>query len=143
MNQTFSNRTMWQSFVCALVATFTLAVHKAARGYAFRAYVDLVHGSLPDWKARSVSGLIRSGLALLRDTSLHRHWHFWGKSVTWIYAATLIWPRVSTVHLSSVLICRSPPSDESISRSMVWRKLSRWLPSALSLDISTGSCALT
>ncbi|RXK39132.1 chloride channel, other eukaryote [Tremella mesenterica] len=25
MNQTFSNRTMWQSFVCALVATFTLA----------------------------------------------------------------------------------------------------------------------
>jgi len=26
MNQTFSNRTMWQSFVCALVATFTLAV---------------------------------------------------------------------------------------------------------------------
>jgi hypothetical protein len=26
MNQVFSNRTMWQSFVCALVATFTLAV---------------------------------------------------------------------------------------------------------------------
>ncbi|OCF36089.1 chloride channel, other eukaryote [Kwoniella heveanensis BCC8398] len=25
MNQTFSNRTMWRSFVCALVATFTLA----------------------------------------------------------------------------------------------------------------------
>ena len=28
MNQTFSNRTMWQSFVCALVATFTLAVRE-------------------------------------------------------------------------------------------------------------------
>ena len=26
MNQTFSVKTMWQSFVCALVATFTLAV---------------------------------------------------------------------------------------------------------------------
>ena len=26
MNQNFSTRTMWQSFVCALVATFTLAV---------------------------------------------------------------------------------------------------------------------
>lgn len=26
MNQGFSTRTMWQSFVCALVATFTLAV---------------------------------------------------------------------------------------------------------------------
>ena len=26
MNQTFSARTMWRSFVCALVATFTLAV---------------------------------------------------------------------------------------------------------------------
>lgn len=26
MNQTFANKTMWRSFVCALVATFTLSV---------------------------------------------------------------------------------------------------------------------
>jgi chloride channel 3/4/5 len=26
MNQAYSTRTMWRSFVCALVATFTLAV---------------------------------------------------------------------------------------------------------------------
>jgi chloride channel 3/4/5 len=34
MNQAFSTRTMWQSFVCALVATFTLAVSEHPRLHA-------------------------------------------------------------------------------------------------------------
>jgi H+/Cl- antiporter ClcA len=63
MNQTFSTRTMWQSFVCALVATFTLAVGPfiPCEGYPNVA----VDGSIQDRQARLVPGVLRSRLALL------------------------------------------------------------------------------
>jgi H+/Cl- antiporter ClcA len=60
MNQTFSTRTMWQSFVCALVATFTLAVRTIVLvPKTLRLTLSLVDGSLPHWEARPVPGLLR------------------------------------------------------------------------------------
>lgn len=58
MNQTFSNRTMWQSFVCALVATFTLAVSYATHPPAGRSLTLAVDGPVPHRQARLVPGLV-------------------------------------------------------------------------------------
>lgn len=73
MNQTFSTRTMWQSFVCALVATFTLAVSDGPLCEPVQAD-DSVYGPLSYRQTRLVPGIIRSGLALLRDSCLHPNW---------------------------------------------------------------------
>lgn len=41
MNQGFSTRTMWQSFVCALVATFTLAVSSIETNQVTKSSADV------------------------------------------------------------------------------------------------------
>lgn len=63
MNQTFSNRTMWQSFVCALVATFTLAVCFRFSSW-FRAH-----------KTQYMDPF-RTGKLVLFQVSYDRDWHY-------------------------------------------------------------------
>lgn len=74
MNQGFSTRTMWQSFVCALVATFTLAVSWHPAAVACVSVIELidltVYGPFQDRQTRPLYCIIRPGLALLRDTSV-------------------------------------------------------------------------
>lgn len=130
MNQTFSTRTMWRSFVCALVATFTLAVRVEPWRISVRADSS-VDGPVPDWQTRALPGLVRQGLALLRTTRFHPHWHFWRKH----HLPATRPERESDSHRgctglwSSNSTCKSPPSDARTSLRMAWQKPSLSPPS--------------
>jgi chloride channel 3/4/5 len=63
MNQKFSTRTMWLSFVCALVATFTLAVSIAVN-----------QASCAD-KQQSMDPY-RTGKLVLFQVTYDRDWHY-------------------------------------------------------------------
>jgi chloride channel 3/4/5 len=62
MNQTFSARTMWHSFICALVATFTLAV-----------CLSFVRRIIADQKSMDP---FRTGKLVLFQVSYDRDWHY-------------------------------------------------------------------
>jgi hypothetical protein len=96
MNQTFSARTMWHSFICALVATFTLAVRPSVPPSLVECELIPVHGSFPYRKAGLVSSLLRSRLALLRATRFRPDWDLWCMSPSHICANLM--KRVYTEH---------------------------------------------
>lgn len=65
MNQTFSTRTMWHSFVCALVATFTLAVRATG-----------IQLDVPELTRVQSMDPFRTGKLVLFQVSYDRDWHY-------------------------------------------------------------------
>jgi chloride channel 3/4/5 len=64
MTSNFSIKTMWRSFVCALVATFTLSVRYSRLGF----YHSLI--------AYQAMNPYRSGKLVLFQVTYDRDWHF-------------------------------------------------------------------
>jgi len=66
MSHAFSIKTMWRSFFCALMATFTLSV------CLYHRFVDAGR-LLTDWKAMNP---FRTGKLVLFQVTYDRDWHF-------------------------------------------------------------------
>jgi len=78
MSNSFSIKTLWRSFFCALVATVTLSVGllKSFNGVL---NIWIGHESIQDWKAGVVPSHVRSRLAFLRNRLLRDNWNLWGQ----------------------------------------------------------------
>jgi len=82
MSPSFNTKTMWRSFLCALVATVTLSVRrKPMRSIRTDLSVQSGYEPFQDRKTGIVPGHIQPRLAFLRDHVLRCSWYIWSNAM--------------------------------------------------------------